>query len=119
MRRRLLKNLIARPVTEPRPDRDDTSLEVLGEPFEDTARDIFVIQNRISTRIAEILQVKLSPSGARQAVRRPTTNEQAYEAYLQGMFYVRQSRPGSPDRPPMPRLPGSIPADDEEEPKER
>jgi O-antigen ligase len=28
-------------------------------------------------------------------------------------------RPGRPDRPPMPRLPGSTPADDEEEPKER
>jgi Ni,Fe-hydrogenase III small subunit len=31
MRRRLLKNLIARPVTEPRPGADDTSFETLGE----------------------------------------------------------------------------------------
>ena len=75
-----------------------TGLEVLGEPFEDTARDVFVIQNRISTRIAEILRVKLSPSGARPGVRRPTTNERAYDAYLQGMFYARHAGAGSPER---------------------
>jgi len=73
-------------------------LEVLGEPFEDTLRDVFVIQNRISSRIAEILQVKLSPSGARPGVRRATTNEKAHDAYLQGMFYARHAGTGSPER---------------------
>jgi TolB-like protein/DNA-binding winged helix-turn-helix (wHTH) protein len=75
-----------------------TGREVLGEPFEDTARDIFVIQNRIWTRIAEILQVKLATSTGRHAVRRPTTNEQAYDAYLQGTFYARHAGRGSPER---------------------
>ena len=71
-----------------------SGLEVLGESFEDPARDIFAIQNRISTRVAEILQLRLAPSSA----RRPTTNEQAYEAYLQGMFYVRHAGQDSPER---------------------
>ena len=38
------------------------------------------------------------PAGGPQGVRRPTTNEAAYEAYVQGMFYVRHAGPGSRER---------------------
>ena len=37
-------------------------------------------------------------AGARPAVRRPTTNEKAHDAYLQGMFYARHAGTGSPER---------------------
>jgi TolB-like protein/DNA-binding winged helix-turn-helix (wHTH) protein len=75
-----------------------TGREVLGEPFEDSARDVFRLQSRISARIAEALQVTLSNSAARGSGRRPTASEHAYDAYLQGMFYARHAGPGSPDR---------------------
>ena len=74
-----------------------TGFEVLGEPFEDTVRNLFVLQRRITSRISEILQLRLSPSGVRPQMR-PATNEQAWDAYLQGMFYARHASPGSPER---------------------
>jgi adenylate cyclase len=42
--------------------------------------------------------LKLSSSGVARAVRRPTTNEQAWNAYLQGLFYSRHAGPASPER---------------------
>ena len=63
-----------------------TGYTVWAEPFEDNVKDVFVIQNRIATRVAQALELKLAPAGATAPPQRPTTSEQAYDAYLRGLY---------------------------------
>jgi serine/threonine protein kinase/tetratricopeptide (TPR) repeat protein len=71
-----------------------TGLDIIGEPFEGDVKDLFVLQDRISGRIVAALQLKLAPD-ARRSVRPPTTSEQGYDAYLQGIYYFHRSSGGS------------------------
>ena len=64
----------------------ETGYTVWAEPFEDNVKDVFVIQNRIATRVALALELKLAPAEAAAAPRPPTTSEQAYDAYLRGLY---------------------------------
>ncbi len=73
-----------------------TGYNVWAEPFEESVKDVFVIQNKVSRRVVDALQLKLSPVDARRGEQRPTANEQAYDAYLQGMYFVH--RAGGRDR---------------------
>lgn len=58
-------------------------------------RDVFAIEEEIATRIAEALQVALSP-GERRALGRPATADvEAYDLYLRGRKFLHQySRKG-------------------------
>jgi tetratricopeptide (TPR) repeat protein len=58
--------------------------------------DLFMIQNRISARIVEALELKLSPAAIRRSARSPTANGLAYDAYLQGMYHSHKLESGSP-----------------------
>ena len=49
-----------------------------------TAENLFAIQSEISTRIAEALQATLSPAEEQRLRQMPTTNLDAYDAYLRG-----------------------------------
>ena len=64
----------------------ETGYTVWAEPFEDNVKDVFVIQNRIAKRVALALELKLAPVEAPAASRPPTTSEQAYDAYLRGLY---------------------------------
>jgi len=68
-----------------------TGYNVWAEPFEESVKDVFVIQNKVSRRVVDALQLKLSPVDARRGDARPTRNEQAYDAYLQGLYFAHQT----------------------------
>lgn len=57
-----------------------TGYQVWSQHYDDSLKNIFAVQDRISEAIADALQVKLG--GARAA---PTTNPQAHEFYLKGL----------------------------------
>ena len=75
-----------------------TGYNVWAESFEGRVKNAFVIQNKISSRIVEALQLTLTPGESRRSAPRPTTNDQAYDDYLQGLYYWRQLGWGSADR---------------------
>ena len=66
-----------------------------SEKYDRELRDVFTIQEEMATRIAEALQVALSP-GERQALARPATSDvEAYDFYLRGRrFFYQYSRKG-------------------------
>jgi eukaryotic-like serine/threonine-protein kinase len=75
-----------------------TGFNIWAEPFDADVKDVLVLQDTIASRILEALRVKLSPVDARRGARRAATKEQAYDAYLQGMYYSHQAATGSTDR---------------------
>ena len=74
----------------------ETGYTVWAEPFEDNVKDVFVIQNRIATRVALALELKLVPAETARSSRPPTTSEQAYDAYLRGLY--EWHKPGESSR---------------------
>jgi serine/threonine protein kinase/tetratricopeptide (TPR) repeat protein len=75
-----------------------TGYNVWAQPFDEDIKDVLVMQDAIARRIAEALRLKLSPADANRGARRLTTNQQAYDAYLQGLYYSHQAAAGSNDR---------------------
>jgi len=71
---------------------------VWAEAFEENIKDLFVIQSTISGKIVEALQSKLAPAPARAVPARPTSSEQAYDAYLQGLFYAHKGGKADTER---------------------
>ena len=72
--------------------------QVWAERFEEDTKDLFLLQDQMSRRIVETLQLKLSPPAAGGQARRPATNEQAYDAYLQGLYYRHKDGEGAIER---------------------
>ena len=52
--------------------------------------EIFTVQATIARRVASALDVALSPEAVEALAIRPTTNLQAYNAYLRGIFHATQ-----------------------------
>jgi TolB-like protein len=75
-----------------------TGYNVWAQPFDEDIKDVLVMQDTIARRIAEALRLKLSAADVRRDAGRPTTNQQAYDAYLQGLYYGHQTAAGSNDR---------------------
>ena len=63
--------------------RDDT--QIWGEQFTRPRADLVTLQGDIARQVAERLQLRLAGEG--RTNRRPTTNADAYQAYLRGRFY--------------------------------
>jgi len=55
------------------------------QPFDALLTDVFQVQADIAGKVAQQLQVTLNPSGRRTLEQRPTTNLDAYDAYLRGL----------------------------------
>jgi eukaryotic-like serine/threonine-protein kinase len=72
--------------------------QIWAERFEEDTKDLFMLQDQMSSRIVETLQLKLSPPMVQRQVRRPKTNEQAYDAYLQGLYYRHKPGEGNIQR---------------------
>jgi TolB-like protein/DNA-binding winged helix-turn-helix (wHTH) protein/Tfp pilus assembly protein PilF len=68
--------------------RDRT--QVWGERYTRKAADIQVVQEEIARTIAEKLGLPLSGAQKQQLAKRTTQNPQAYELYLNGVFYFRK-----------------------------
>jgi adenylate cyclase len=61
-----------------------------SERYDRQLKDVFVIQDEISRRIAEILRVALSPKESDAIGKAPTKDLQAYDYYLRGKQYYYQ-----------------------------
>ena len=55
-----------------------------AQPFDATLTDVFQVQGEIATRVAQALDVALSPAEKRRLEATSTRNLPAYEAYLRG-----------------------------------
>jgi len=75
-----------------------TGYNVWAQSFDEDINDVLMMQDTIARRIAEALRLKFSPADAKGGTRRLTTNQQAYDAYLQGLYYSHQAAAGSNDR---------------------
>jgi adenylate cyclase len=53
-------------------------------------KDIFPVQSEVAEAIAAELKVVITPEEKQLIEKAPTTNMEAYEAYLQGKFYLRK-----------------------------
>ena len=62
------------------------------QPFDALMTDVFQVQADIAGKVAQQLQVTLNPSGRHALEQRPTTNLDAYDAYLRG----RKAEDGAP-----------------------
>lgn len=58
-------------------------------------KEVFAIQDEISSSIVEALKLKLTSSEKRGISERPTANLQAYDDFLKGQFYWHQLTPGA------------------------
>ena len=63
-----------------------------SERYDREMMDVFALQDEISQAIATALQVKLSPP------RRPTGNIEAFQSYLQGLYWYQRYTPESLSR---------------------
>ena len=57
-----------------------------GAKIDTTIDDLFRMQDEVSRRIAEALQVELSPGDERRIARAPRAGGRAYELYLKGRY---------------------------------
>jgi TolB-like protein/class 3 adenylate cyclase/Flp pilus assembly protein TadD len=66
-----------------------------AENYDRPLDDVFAIQSQIAKTIADQLQAKIAPAQLAQIERKPTSNLQAYDAYLRGIAYSQRT-PYSP-----------------------
>ena len=60
---------------------------IWAETYRGTMKDIFDIQERVASEIAQALQIRLSPDEKQNLKKRSTENTGAYQLYLQGRFF--------------------------------
>ena len=53
-----------------------------SQSWDHTARDVFRVQSEVATKVAGVLRIQLAERESRSLSRPPTTNPQAYDAYL-------------------------------------
>jgi TolB-like protein len=66
-----------------------------AETFDESAINLFALQDAISTRIAGQLVAALTAEERRVLARRPTANLEAYELYLRGRFFWEKRSEGA------------------------
>jgi serine/threonine protein kinase/tetratricopeptide (TPR) repeat protein len=71
-----------------------TRSQLWAETYDRSLTDVFAIEGEIAKRIAESLQGKISGHEEQSLVVKPTSNSEAYDAYLRGLaFEVRSHVP--------------------------
>jgi len=58
-----------------------------AESYDRDMRDVLSLQDEVARRIADQVQVKLTPQEQKQLSAKSPTNPEAYQLYLQGRFY--------------------------------
>jgi DNA-binding winged helix-turn-helix (wHTH) protein/TolB-like protein/Flp pilus assembly protein TadD len=61
--------------------------------FDETVRDVFTVEDAISQRVAEALQITLTGEEHRRLKRHDTDSAPAYDAYLNGRYLANQRTP--------------------------
>ena len=64
--------------------------QLWGEHYNRKATDTLTVQQEIAQTIAEKLRLKLTGEQKQQLAKRPTENPEAYQLYLNGLFYYRK-----------------------------
>jgi len=67
-----------------------TDTHVWAEQYYRDLRDVFAIQNDISRRVVDALEIRLGAEEAQRLVKKPTQNLKAYDAYLLGRFELNK-----------------------------
>ena len=65
--------------------------QLWGEQYDRKATDTLVVQQEIGQTIAEKLRLKLTGEQKQQVAKRLTENPEAYQLYLNGLFYFRKN----------------------------
>jgi serine/threonine-protein kinase len=65
-----------------------------SQSWDHTAQDVFRVQSEVATRVAAVLRIQLAERESRSLSRPPTTNADAYDAYLRARARSRVARPG-------------------------
>src|SRR5881275_591375 len=65
-----------------------TDMHLWAERYDRDLADVFAIQSEIAKTIADHLQAKISPSEKAAIEKPPTTDLEAYDAYLHGLAYT-------------------------------
>ena len=58
-----------------------------ADSFDEKFTDIFALEDEISERVAESLQIHLSSADVKRMTRKSTENTAAYDAYLKGRYF--------------------------------
>src|SRR5437764_483955 len=61
-----------------------------SDSYDRSLRDIFVIQDEIARSVTNGLRIKLSSEGGQRLGKRYTDNVEAYQAYLEGRYFLNQ-----------------------------
>jgi adenylate cyclase len=67
-----------------------TGFTVWSEHYERDLADVFRIQAEVAERVAEKLKVRLVPDEKNRVEKQPTRNLEAYDLYLQGLYFQKQ-----------------------------
>ena len=67
-----------------------TGFQTWADDFVGGNQDVFSLQEQLALKIAEALNVRLTPQEQQAVQRRYTQNPQAYEAYLMGYVFLQQ-----------------------------
>jgi len=73
----------------------ETESDVWAETYDRKLTDIFDVETEIAKGIAESLQAKLTGREEQALAVKPTTNPQAYDAYLRGVAYTLKTVPST------------------------
>jgi adenylate cyclase len=58
-----------------------------SQDYDRTLDDVFAIQSDVAEHVAQALQITLKPAEAKQLAKAGTTDLEAYNAYLQGLYH--------------------------------
>jgi serine/threonine-protein kinase len=75
-----------------------TDAHLWAETYDRDLTDIFEIQSDVAQQIAGALEATLSPRVKESICRKPTTNLEAYNLYLQGVYHWNQFKAESAER---------------------
>src|SRR5262249_7667728 len=65
-----------------------TDSHLWAQTYDRKLTDIFGVESEIATKIADMLQAKLTGAEQRAIATRPTENSEAYELYLRGRYFL-------------------------------
>jgi len=68
--------------------RAATDAHLWAETYDRRLTDVFTVETKIATKIADTLQAKFSGSEHRAIAARPTENMEAHELYLRGRYFA-------------------------------
>ena len=74
-----------------------TGFQVWSDDFDGELKDVFAVQEETALKIAEALNLHLSPQEAEALGRRDTQHAEAYDAYLRGWALVQLFAGGTDD----------------------